>query len=157
MIKASLSIALFSSMLLLACQTTIDPAKVADSIKADTANMTLKTVTRPDNLVAKAGGTFQCQVTDDQGTAGTFTVDDDRRRRVDQLEARSEIRRHEEGWRQPGSQPHSIDGREGGREVSRQERDRQAGLVVVCDATSGDKTQKVTLTGTAGNFDIAMQ
>jgi Domain of unknown function (DUF4333) len=162
MIKASLSIALLSSTFLFACQTSIDPAKVADNIKTDTAktaNMTLKTVTCPDHIVAKAGGTFQCQVTDDQGTPGTFTVT-----MTDAAGSISwKLDQKYVDMKKAGDNLEASLSQSTGTKVDVKCPDKNViakpGLVVVCDATSGDKTQKVTLTGTDadGSFEIAME
>lgn len=59
-----------------ACATRIDHSKVEQSIKDElkTKGVTMASVTCPDKITAKAGGTFDCTGTDDQGTNAKFTV-----------------------------------------------------------------------------------
>jgi hypothetical protein len=66
----------FAVVALVGCESTIDHAKIETNIREElkSKGVTMATLTCPDKIVAKAGGTFQCSGTDDDGTATTFTV-----------------------------------------------------------------------------------
>jgi hypothetical protein len=149
-------------LLLAACQGSIDPAKVATDIQADGAKngVSFSEVTCPPGQAATVGGTFQCNVRDDRGTAGTYTVTvKDAKGAVAVKLDQKAVDLKDVGNGLAGQLSQSA----GGAKVDVSCPDKKIiakqGVVVVCDATSGSSTRKVILTckSADGDFDIAFQ
>ena len=65
-----------AALTVIGCQSQIDHTKLESSIRDElkTKGVTMFALTCPDKLATKAGTTFKCTGTDDQGTAVSFDV-----------------------------------------------------------------------------------